>query len=78
MATVTKSKPGVSDLASNALERAEAQKARAITKAHFRVVPRPDAEAHRQRGLARLKAATRGGPTKVMRIGITNVLSGND
>jgi|GEM_PF-276456 len=68
----------LSNLASGALDRMEAHKARAIAKTHSRPVPRGDAEAHRQRGLARLKAATGGAPTKVMRLDITNVLSGND
>ncbi len=78
MATIAKARPGISALASNAIDRAEAHGARATAKTRFRLVPRPDAEAHRQRGLARLKAATRGGPTKVLRLPITNVVCGND
>lgn len=78
MANVAKSGLVLSDLASGALDTAEAHKARAISKARARRVPRGDAEAHRQRGLARLKAATDGGPTKILRLDITNVLSGND
>jgi hypothetical protein len=76
----TKAKPGraLSNLASEALDRAEAHKARAVAKIRSRPVPRGDAEAHRQRGLARLRAATAGQPTKVLRLDITNVLSGND
>jgi hypothetical protein len=78
MATTTKPRRALSDLASGALDTAEAHKARAIAKARARRVPRGDAEAHRLRGLARLKAATGGGPTRVLRLDITNVLSGND
>jgi hypothetical protein len=79
MATVAKSGLQISELASVALDRAEAHRARAVANTHvLRLGPRPDAEAHRQRGLARVKAATGGGPTKVLRLAITNALSGND
>jgi hypothetical protein len=64
--------------ASKALDRADAHKAREIAKVHFRVAPRPDAEDHRKQGLARLNAARGAGPTNVLRLNITNVLSGND
>jgi len=74
MATVTKP---ASKLAKGAFEWARARKARAAVKIRSRS-SRDDAEAHRQRGVARLKAATGGGATKVLRIDITNVLTGND
>src|SRR5215469_1439053 len=77
-ATIAKPRLAVSDLASGALGAAEAHKARATARAHARRLPRGDAEAHRQRGLARLKTATGGGPTKILRLDMTNVLSGND
>src|SRR5215472_10377692 len=76
MATLTKRAP--SNLAKGAFEWAKARKARAAVKIRSRG-SRDDAEAHRQRGIARLKAATGGGgATKVLRIDITNVLTGND
>jgi hypothetical protein len=78
MATVAKPGRALSALASGALDTAEAHKARAIAKARARRISRGDAEAHRQRGLARLRAATGGGPSKVLRLDITNVLTGND
>ncbi len=78
MATTAKPRRALSDLASRALDTSNAHKARAIAKARARRASRGDAEAHRKRGLARLKAATGGGPTKVLRLEITNVLSGND
>jgi len=77
-ATIAKPRLAVSDLASGALGVAEAHKARAVARARARRLPRGDAEAHRQRGLARLKTATGGGPTKILRLDMTNVLSGND
>ena len=55
-----------------------AHKARAFAKAHMRRVPRGDAEAHRLRGRARVQLAIGEGPSKIMRLDITNVLSGND
>jgi hypothetical protein len=78
MATIAKPELALSDLASGALDIAEAHKARVIAKARARRIPRGDAEAHRLRGLARLKVAIGGGPTKVLRLEITNVLSGNE
>jgi aspartyl protease len=74
MATVTKP---ASKLAKGAFEWAQARKARVAVKIRSRG-SRDDAEAHRQRGIARLKAAAGGGATKVLRIDITNVLTGND
>jgi hypothetical protein len=49
-----------------------------IAKRGFHDDSRPDAEPHRLRGLARLKAATGGGPTKVLRLDITNALDYSD
>jgi hypothetical protein len=73
----TRKKPAPSKLAKGALEWAKARRARAVVKIRART-SRNDAEAHRQRGIARLKTATAGGATKVLRIEITNVLTGND
>jgi hypothetical protein len=78
MTTITKARYEISDLAVSAMDRLTARKARLVAKQRFQDGSRPDAEPHRQRGLARLKAATGGGPTKVLRIGITNALSYND
>jgi hypothetical protein len=64
--------------ASRLLEADGAYRARAIAHFHARHVSRDDGEAHRLRGLARLKAATGGRPTKILRIEITNALSHND
>ena len=71
MTTITKARYEISDLAVSAMDRLTARKARLVAKQRFQDGSRPDAEPHRQRGLARLKAATGGGPTKVLRIGIT-------
>jgi hypothetical protein len=68
----------LSDLASKAFDTADAYKARALAKAHARRLPRGDPEAHRQRGIARVQAAIAGGPSKVVRLEITNLFSGND
>jgi aspartyl protease len=76
--TTTESGSALHDLASRALETHHGRKTRTMLKARARRVPRGDAEAHRKRGIARLKAATGGGPTKVLRLDITNLLSGND
>ena len=73
MAAGTKPGGALSDRASKALSTAEAHKAR-----RAQCVPRGDAEAHRRRGIARLKAATGGGRPKVLRLDITNVLNEND
>lgn len=78
MATIATSTPAISDLANGALDTAETHKARVIAKARARRIARGDAEAHRLRGIARLEAATGGAPTKILRLEITNVLSGND
>ena len=56
--------PVLSDLANAALDAVYARKSRATSKALGRRASRGDAEAHRQRGLARLKAATGGGPAQ--------------
>ena len=74
----TKAKHETSDLVASALDRVKARKARLLAKPGFQDGSRPDAEPHRRRGLARLKAATGGGATKVLRLGITNALSYND
>jgi hypothetical protein len=78
MATATKAGHETSDLAVSAMDRVEARKAHMIAKAGFHDGSRPDAEPHRLRGLARLKAATGGGPTKVLRLAITNALDYSD
>ena len=78
MTTTTKVRPEISELAASALDRVDARKKRIVARASFWDGSRPDAEPHRLRGLARLKAAPGGGPTKVLRIGITNALSYND
>lgn len=77
MAKIAKPK-ALSELASGVIDSTKTHKARAVAKAHARRLARGDAEAHLQRGLARLRAATGGGPTKVLRLDITNVLTGND
>jgi hypothetical protein len=79
MSTTTLERETVlSELATTAFDTETTHKARAIAKARSRRYSRGDAEAHRQRGRARVMAATHGGPSKVLRIAITNVLSGND
>lgn len=78
MATIAKTGRILSNSASEVFGTADAHKTRAIARARALCVPRGDAEAHRRQGIARLKAATGGGPTKVLRLDITNVLSGND
>jgi len=78
METTAISAPAISDLANGAIDIAETHKARVIAKAKARRIARGDAEAHRLRGIARLQAATKGAPTKILRLEITNVLSGND
>jgi nucleoside phosphorylase len=67
--------PDVSELVSRAFARAATHKQRAKAR---RLAARNDAEAHRLRGRARVLAATKGGPSKVLRIGITNVYCGSD
>jgi hypothetical protein len=69
--------PTLSELANTAFEWANTRRghrAARIRTPHSR----EDAEAHRLRGIARLKAASGGAPPKVLRIPLTNVLSGND
>jgi hypothetical protein len=80
MRKVTIGEPGLalSELAIKALNAEGAHKARVVARAQAQRGSRGDAEAHRQRGRARVLAATGGGPTKVLRLDITNVLSGND
>ncbi len=78
METTAISAPAISDLANGAIDTAETHKARVFAKAKARRIARGDAEAHRLRGIARLQAATNGAPTKILRLEITNVLSGND
>ena len=79
MATIAKPGRKISEPAGMALGRAEARQARTVAKARvLRPVSRPDGEAHRQRGLRRVKAAIGGSRPKVLRLSITNVLSGND
>jgi nucleoside phosphorylase len=65
----------VSPLAVRALDRAALHKQRAKSR---RLAARNDAEAHRLRGRARVLAATQGGPSKVLRVEITNVYCGSD
>ena len=78
MTTVANSEIALSDLASSAIDISTTHKARAFTRARMQRGPRGDAEAHRLRGLARVKAAVGAGPSKIVRMNITNVLSGND
>jgi hypothetical protein len=78
VAKATSSATSLSNLANGALDRADSHKARAVARAQARRGSRGDGEAHRQRGIARLNVATGGAPTTVLRIDITNVLSGND
>src|SRR6516165_10169041 len=53
----------------------ESAKAHSAARVRNRRRSRPDAEAHRQRGIARLKAA---GAPKILRLEITNTLTFND
>lgn len=64
-----------SELAVLALSRAAVHKQRARAR---RLAVRNDAEAHRLRGRARVLAATKGAPSKVLRVDITNVYCGSD
>ena len=64
MTTITKARYEISDLAVSAMDRLTARKARLVAKQRFQDGSRPDAEPHRQRGLARLKAATAAAPPR--------------
>lgn len=78
MTIIAPPSPAISDLANEGLDTADAHKARIIARSGAKRIARGDAEAHRLRGITRLKVATGDAPSKVLRLDITNVFSGND